>query len=381
VYLSILKLKKQPKYAIMEKFYINPDITCAQTLPATFYRSQEVFDALKERVFEKTWQWVGDANNTIPLVESVYPITLLENFIAEPMMLVRDKENTISCISNVCTHRGNIVAHHPRKMKQLTCMYHGRRFELDGSFKSMPEFEKAKDFPRPCDGLHQFNLHNWCSHLFVGLDPTFDFSQVIDIMNQRVGFLPLGEFKLDTSANKDYIINCHWALYCDNYLEGFHIPFVHEDLNKALDYGSYKTEIYEHFNLQIGYSQGGEEVFDLPEGHPDYGKNVAAYYYWVFPNMMFNFYPWGLSINIVKPIHLNKTKVSFITYVYDESKINTGAGALLDKVEREDEFVVEGVHKGLQSKFYTSGRFSPTREKGVHHFHGLLAKYLNNNTL
>ena len=119
----------------------------------------------------------------------------------------------------------------------------------------------------------------------------------------------------------------------------------------------------------------------MPEGHLDYGKNVAAYYYWVFPNMMFNFYPWGLSINIVKPIHLNKTKVSFITYVYDESKINTGAGALLDKVEREDEFVVEGVHKGLQSKFYTSGRFSPTREKGVHHFHGLLAKYLNNNTL
>ncbi len=52
-------------------------------------------------------------------------------------------------------------------------------------------------------------------------------------------------------------------------------------------------------------------VFDLPEGHVDYGKNVAAYYYWVFPNMMFNFYPWGLSINIVKPIDLNRTKVSF----------------------------------------------------------------------
>ena len=73
----------------MEKFYINPDITSAQTLPATFYRSQEVFDAIKERVFDKTWQWVGDANTNIPLVESVYPFTLLDNFIAEPMMLVR----------------------------------------------------------------------------------------------------------------------------------------------------------------------------------------------------------------------------------------------------------------------------------------------------
>jgi len=74
---------------------------------------------------------------------------------------------------------------------------------------------------------------------------------------------------------------------------------------------------------------------------------------------------------------LNKTKVSFITYVYDEAKLNLGAGSLLDKVEREDEFVVESAHKGIQSRFYTSGRFSPSREQGVHHFHGLLAKYVN----
>ena len=158
-------------------------------------------------------------------------------------------------------------------------------------------------------------------------------------------------------------INCHWALYCDNYLEGFHIPFVHDDLNEALDYGNYKTEIYEYFNLQIGYSDTSEDTFSLPEDHVDYGKNVAAYYYWIFPNMMFNFIPWGLSINIVKPIGIDKTKVSFITYVYDESKLNKGAGALLDKVEKEDEFVVEGVQKGLKSRYYKSGRFSPTREQ------------------
>ena len=78
-----------------------------------------------------------------------------------------------------------------------------------------------------------------------------------------------------------------------------------------------------------------EEVFELPEGHPDFGKKVAAYYYWIFPNMMFNFYPWGLSINIVKPIDMNKTRVSFISYVYDETKLDKGAGAAIDKVELE----------------------------------------------
>ncbi len=269
------------------------------------------------------------------------------------------------------------MALHPGKAKKLTCMYHGRRFNLDGAFEYMPEFEDADDFPRPCDHLHKFPLEKWGPLLFVGLNPDFQFSKVIDTMKERIGFLPLDEFSLDTSTSKDFLVHANWALYCDNYLEGFHVPFVHEGLNKMLDYGSYKTEIYEHCNLQIGYTNEATEVFDLPEGHVDYGKNVAAYYYWVFPNMMFNFYPWGLSLNIVKPIDINRTKVSFISYVYDPTKLNKGAGNDLDKVEREDEFVVENVQKGVNSSFYKAGRFSPKREKGVHHFHSLLALYLN----
>ena len=91
---------------------------------------------------------------------------------------------------------------------------------------------------------------------------------------------------------------------------------------------------------------------------------------------MFNFYPWGLSVNVVKPLDINRTKVSFISYVYDPSKLEKGAGSSLEKVEREDEFVVENVQKGVNSTFYKAGRFSPTREKGVHHFHRLLAEFL-----
>ena len=361
----------------MDKFYINQDITQAETLPAEFYRSEEVFERLKEMVFLKSWQWIGDENTLIPLPGSVHPIVLLDQYLSEPLLVVRDKENKAKCFTNVCTHRGNIVIHNPGQVKTLNCKYHGRRFDLDGKFKFMPEFTDAMDFPRPCDSLHEFSLKNLGPHLFVGLDPAFDFSEVIEVMNERVGFLPLNEFKLDASMSKEYLINCHWALYCDNYLEGFHIPFVHESLNQVLDYNDYVTEVYAHTNLQIGYSTSGEEVFDLPKGHVDFGKNVAAYYYWIFPNMMFNFYPWGLSINMVKPVGMNKTRVSFISYVYDETKLSAGAGALLDKVEREDEFVVEGVHKGLQSRFYKAGRFSPNKEKGVHHFHSLLAKYMN----
>jgi choline monooxygenase len=359
----------------LAKYTINPDIRKAETLPGSFYQDSAVFDQLREKVFVKTWQWIGDESQ-LPLGEAVSPFVLLDHFLTEPLLLSRDAKGEVHCLSNVCTHRGNIVAHHPGQCKQLLCQYHGRRYELTGAFKSMPEFKEAENFPRPCDDLKKFELRNLGPHLFTSLDPSFDLKDTLSWMNERIGFLPLEQFKHRPDLSKDYLVNCHWALYCDNYLEGFHIPFVHPDLNAVLDYTNYVTELTTHGNLQIGQANSGEEVFDLPRNHPDYGKHIGAYYYWLFPNMMFNFYPWGLSINVVRPLTKDKTKVSFITYVWDESKLERGAGALLDKVEREDEFVVEGVHQGLKSRFYPGGRFSPTREKGVHHFHRLLADFM-----
>ncbi|MBK6435309.1 MAG: hypothetical protein IPF83_05145 [Rhodanobacteraceae bacterium] len=39
-----------------------------------------------------------------------------------------------------------------------------------------------------------------------------------------------------------YPVACNWKVYADNYLEGYHVPHVHPELNKLLDYRSYVTE-------------------------------------------------------------------------------------------------------------------------------------------
>ena len=358
------------------KYFIDPDIRKASTLPSSFYRDPAVFEALREKVFYRSWHWIGD-QRALGDASSARPFVLLPGFLDEPMVLTKDTSGQVHCLSNVCTHRGNLVATRSGKARKLVCGYHGRRFGLDGTFEHMPEFEAALDFPGPCDHLPAFPLRSWGPFLFAGLNAPFDFQEVIDGMNQRVGFLPLQNFEEAPERHRDYEIRAHWALYCDNFLEGFHIPFVHEDLNAVLDYGDYETVRYKHFNLQIGYAEGTEEVFELPEGHVDHGKKVAAYYFWVFPNMMFNFYPWGLSVNLVQPLGPDRTRVSFRTYVHQASKLDQGAGSGLDKVEMEDEEVVEGVQMGIRSRFYKAGRFSPTREQGVHHFHCLLSEFLN----
>ena len=55
----------------------------------------------------------------------------------------------------------------------------------------------------------------------------------------------------------------------------------------------------------------------------------------------------------------------------------TCAGSGLDTVEMEDEEVVQAVQKGIRSRYYQSGRYSVTREQGIHHFHRLIAARLN----
>ena len=359
-------------------YNIDPDISKSETLPSSFYKDPNVFEDIKSKIFLKSWQWIGDTH-LVPKKNYVYPLTVLNKYLSEPVIISRTDDNDIICLTNVCTHRGNIMVLEPGEMKKLVCTYHGRRFDNEGNFEYMPEFKDAKNFPRPCDNLHNFPLRKWGELLFIGFNPVFDFNKVINKMSERVGFLPLDKFQFDKSLSKDFKINSHWALYCDNYLEGFHIPFIHQDLNTVLDYKNYTVETFPYSSLQIGYGNKPEDCFVFPKESVDYGKNIAAFYFWLFPNIMFNFYPWGLSLNIITPLSVDKTRVEFKAYVWKEELLDIGAGADVNKVELEDQEIVQKVQKGVKSRLYKKGRFSPRMENGVHHFHRIISKFMQIN--
>jgi choline monooxygenase len=357
---------------------VHPEIRMAATLPASFYKDQAWFERCRERVFARSWQFIGDSDS-VKTPGQIHPVTVLGGLLDEPLLLTRDHHDRVHCLSNVCTHRGNILCAGDGHEKNLICRYHGRRFDLDGAFRHMPEFSEAKGFPSASDDLPKIPFGTWSKFIFASIDPLFPLQEQLAEMSARLAWLPLQEFTLDPACSRDYLVNANWALYCDNYLEGFHIPFVHASLNEAIDYGSYTTELFPWSSLQLGIATGGEEAFHTPPSSPDHGRRIAAYYFWLFPNTMFNVYPWGASINVVQPLAIDRTRVSFLTYVWKPDKLERGAGAVggLDRVEREDEAIVEAVQRGVRSRFYDRGRFSPTREQGVHHFHRLLSDVLN----
>jgi choline monooxygenase len=361
-----------------EKTSDKTSLASSRTMPATFYRSRETYERSCDEIFARSWQFIGDTDTLTAAYPqaNVIPVTILEGCLNEPCILVKSAD-TLACHSNVCTHRGSVLVEKACQTASMRCRYHGRRFGLDGAYVSAPGFEKAENFPGPEDSLATIPMGSWGQFNFAAIDPAFSLDDLIGEMKDRLHFLPLADFKFSPELSRDYQIKANWALYVDNYLEGLHVPFVHPSLATLLDTKAYRTELLPYGNLQIGIATNQQDAFDLPSSSKDYGQLIAAYYYWLYPNMMFNFYPWGLSINVVMPQGHDATLVRFLTYVWRPERFGNYSVDDINQTEIEDEEVVHAVQRGIQSRAYKSGRYSPSWEAGVHQFHQLIRKSLS----
>src|SRR5438552_16678889 len=180
-------------------FGIDPDIRTAATLPARVYSDPALFELQRERVFARTWQYAGH-DYLVRVAGQVFPFTLLPGGLDEPLVLTRDGDDQLHCLSNVCTHRGTLVVEGAGHLSQLRCRYHGRRFTLDGRFHSMPEFEETKNFPSKADDLPRVELGKFERFLMVALAPAMGFDEVAAAMPARVVGLPFAGLVCDEAA-------------------------------------------------------------------------------------------------------------------------------------------------------------------------------------
>ncbi len=358
------------------KFEVDDDIRRARTPSPELYTSPRAFELQRERVFARSWQWIDDRDlGSAP--ESIKPVRWLDELLGEPLVLTRDGTGRTRALSNVCTHRGALVCGEAKSSNVLHCPYHGRRFALDGRCLSMPDFEDVANFPGDEDHLAAIPTAELGPMFFAALDPAHGFDELAREFRERIAWLPLDAARFDAARSRDFEVRAHWALYVENFLEGFHIPFVHRALAAAVEYDSYRTELGRFSNLQIAHAKLGESSFDPPRTSADFAKRIAGYYAWLFPATMLNVYPWGVSLNVVQPLAIDRTRIRFRSYVWDPTKLARGAGADLATVEIEDERIVESVQAGLRARLRRRGRYAPTRETGVHHFHRLLARFLD----
>ncbi len=351
-------------------FAVDADVGRARTPPPALYGDPRWHAHIRERVLARSWHLLLEPAGA-PQGANVIPASVL----GEPLLWTRSDDGE-RLLSGVCTHRGAVMVDEPCRVRSIRCPYHGRRFRLDGSVAAAPGFESAPSFPEARDALVTLPLTSLGPWRFGALSEAPPASEWLDPVVARVPWFPFGALVHDPTGDRRHELGASWALYVENYLEGFHIPYVHPGLARVLEASGYRTERLPLGTLQVGLARPGEACLEPPPGQPDHGERVGGYYFWLFPTTMLNLYPWGVSVNAVEPTGPRSCVVHYQRWVLDPAAPREGAGGDLDTVEREDQAVVARAQRGVSSRLYGGGRYSPEHEVGVHHFHRLLAAAL-----
>ncbi len=352
----------------MDSFRFESDLARASTIPSAWYFDPAILQQENERIFARSWQLVGRADQ-VAMPGNYFTAEVA----GEPLLVVRDREGELRALSNVCRHRAGPVASGSGTRASFQCGYHGWTWSLEGGLLTTPEFEGVEDFDRTHCALPQFEVAVWGPLVFVRVTAEGPaLAEVFDGIDPSIGGRDLSEFKW--IHRKDWWIDCNWKVYVDNYLEGYHIPIVHPGLFRELDYANYRTETFAHYSIQHSPIRKPDRL-RVREG------SDQARYFWIFPNLMLNVYPDNFSTNLIIPAGPGRTLTIFEWYFADPD--TAAARRMLeetvgfsDEIQLEDVGICEAVQRGLRSRTYDQGRYSVRRENGVHHFHQLLSRGL-----
>jgi choline monooxygenase len=340
-------------------YRFDPRLPFASTIPSDYYIDPSVLASEKRNVFARTWQLAGRGDQVRE--KGQFLTTTVAD---EPLLIVRGDDGELRALSNVCRHRAGPVAKGEGKRPVLQCGYHGWTYALDGSLLRTPEMDGVECFDRQSFALPRFRIDAWNDLLFVNLDPAA--SPLREFLGD-LATVSFGGFRL--AARKEWLVNCNWKVYVDNYLEGYHIPIVHPSLFREIDYPHYRTETGRNYSIQYA-------PLKRPQRIRTSDPNAKTDYYWLFPNLMLNVYPDNFSTNLIVPLGPDRTLTVFEWFFRDPDAAKAEIEqtiAFSDEIQLEDIEICEAVQRGLRSSTYESGRYSPVRENGVHHFHGLYA--------
>lgn len=339
----------------------------ARALPGGFYTDPSVLSLEQRQVFGATWQLVARADE-LP-APGCYVTTTVG---AEPIAVVRGKDGALRAFYNVCRHHAAAVLTTPAGcVERLRCPYHGWTYSLEGHLKVVPEWDGVRCFAKEDHGLMPVPVALWEGLVFVHLGPSPPpLAAYLGRMAALVAPLRLSELRF--VERRVWTLECNWKVFIDNYLDGgYHVPFLHRALNSVLPFERYTIECFERSCLQscpIEGATGDPLTSQVRSGH--------ARYFWLYPNLMLNWYEGYLDTNRVVPLGVDRTQVIFDFYFADTSEAvrarNQQSIAVSATIQEEDLEICASVQRGLGSRAYDAGRLSVRREAGEHLFHRLL---------
>ena len=322
----------------LSDYTFQPDLARASTIPARWYTDPAMLAAESRRVFGRTWQCAGQPQ-WVAEPGSYFGCEIARRAGAGGSREGRRAARLLERLppSRLAAGRGSRAAR--TSSAALTTRW---TYSLDGRLLGQPEFEgvrtgtaagpsAANSAPRP--GARS------SSSIWTPQAPPL--AEVMGEIPAEIAEIGCPIERLRYSCRRDYVIECNWKVYIDNYLEGYHLPAAHPSLFRELDYAQYRVET---LPLLLVADRAHPRAPEPAEARRyEFGDSTrSALYYWIFPNFMLNVYPDNLSSNIILPLGPDKTLTIFEWFAYDG---RGGAGD--DRFQRRDP---AGRHRDLRKR-------------------------------
>ena len=373
---------------LTELSHVRRPVSEAQGLPNPHYIDSQVFNEEKHAVLFSSWSGLA-VTADVPDIGDAVPLT----FVGMPLLVIRDKSNTVRVFQNTCRHRGMILVEEPRKIEgAIRCPYHSWCYSTEGRLVSTPHVggpgqNTHESIDRDLLGLIKVRSHIWRDVIWINIDGTalpFEDANA-DLIARWAEFdKPLYHGGADSAFQLE--VECNWKLAVENYCESYHLPWVHPGLNSYS-----RLEDHYHIEKPDSYSGQGTLVYrqlKAADGQvfadfEDVGEkwNEAAEYITVYPNVLLGVHRDHAFAIVLVPESTERT-VENIHLYYATPKTNDAMRAANTEqwksVFEEDIFVVEGMQKGRHSPNFDGGRFSAVMDSPTHCFHAWVAGKIEN---
>ncbi len=196
------------------------------SLPGAFYSDPEVYAEDFERIWQRGWLMAGHA------CEAAEPGDFFVYEIGdESLLIMRGDDGRLRALFNVCRHRGSVICSQPQgQVGKLVCPYHQWTYGRDGRLLGTGGMADALD--RSQWGLHQAPLREVAGLVFVSLasNPP-DFDEAYAAMEPEIR--PQGLERAKVACQKHYSIGANWKLVWENNRECLHCPVGHPQYVQA----------------------------------------------------------------------------------------------------------------------------------------------------
>ncbi|MBT6203761.1 MAG: aromatic ring-hydroxylating dioxygenase subunit alpha [Rhodospirillaceae bacterium] len=335
------------------------------TLDAAAYTDTAIARDERRLIFANNWALFGPEHELASPGDYV-----AQSVNGWPIVVLRDRDGALRAFHNVCRHRAAALFDEGAGAckAKITCPYHGWSYELDGRLALAPRFGEKLD-PEEM-GLLALRVEVWRGCIFVCVDP--DTPDLLTWLGsvpafcapypETPAFTYRGAFTVEGKAN--------WKTYCDNTVEGYHLPFVHERLSQAVEGASVEIRGHDDHRLvcfHVGYRGDGAEL-----------RGDSGLWFYRYPGFQAVIGPTGFKAERIEPVGAGALRSkSWAWYGDDLGEQETAdAFAWAEAIVHEDLGICEAVQRNLEAGAYNTGKLSPAMEEHTAAFQALVRQDL-----